>query len=86
MLLVYHILGIRLEDNHIRFRPKLLPSLERITGSLPIRNHRLNLDLRRIPGETIPSFNTNANIIKSSEREILVSYPQNDISINAIMP
>jgi hypothetical protein len=85
ILLVHHILGVQLEDNHIRFRPKLLPGLERITGSIPIRGCRLNLDLKAVQVKKALSFKTNAEVIQSSEREILVSYPKNDISINAIM-
>jgi hypothetical protein len=81
MLMVNHILGIQLEDDYIRFRPKLLPGLERISGSLPIRKHRLELDLKIAPGKTIPSFHTNATIIQSSKNEILFSYPKSDIFI-----
>lgn len=86
ILLVHHVLGIRPEEEHIRFRPRLLPGLEKVKGSLPIRNFRLHLNLVSAAGRAFPTFKSDSVFIRSSGGEILIPYPQDDIIIRAEIP
>ncbi|MGE5357477.1 MAG: glycosyl hydrolase family 65 protein [Bacteroidales bacterium] len=45
-LLVFQVLGVRADEQHIRVRPRLPPGLDRVEASLPIRGHWLKLDVR----------------------------------------
>jgi hypothetical protein len=46
-LYVYHLLGVRPDSGGITVRPRLLEGLERMTGSMLVRGHRLNLTVKR---------------------------------------
>ena len=85
-LLVHHVLGIQVEADFIRFRPRLLPGLERVAGDLPIRDHRLHLDLKVDAEVRSPAFKTNTDILKSPECEIHLPYPERDIYVEAVIP
>lgn len=45
MLMVRHILGIQPTENGFIFRPRLLPGMNRITGSIPFRGRKIILDI-----------------------------------------
>lgn len=86
ILLVHHILGIQPEEEHIRFRPRLLPGVEKVKGSVPVRNFRLNLNLKRVAEKTTPTFKSDTLFIRSSANEILIPYPREDIIIRTELP
>jgi hypothetical protein len=86
LLLVHHMLGVRPEPEHIRFRPKLLPEIGKIRGSLPLRDFRLHLNIKRVAGKTEPTFKSDTIFIRSSAEEILIPYSQEDIIIRAEIP
>lgn len=86
LLLVHHMLGIRPEYEHIRFRPRLLPGLEKIKGSVRIRDVGLHLNIKRVAGKTEPVFKSDALFIRSAPEEILIPYSREDIILRVEIP
>ncbi|MFB0566063.1 MAG: hypothetical protein ACETWK_10360 [Candidatus Aminicenantaceae bacterium] len=86
ILLIRHFLGIQPDVNFIRIRPKLLPGLERIQASLPLRDERLELEIKRNTKNREYKFRTNGIIVKSLEKEANVSYSKGKLWIEASVP
>jgi hypothetical protein len=85
-LLIHHILGVRPEEDFIRFRPRLLPGMEKIEGSLPFRGHRLQMNLNIDTDIDRPSFKCNVAHKVSDGEGIFIPYTDHDIVIEAKLP
>lgn len=79
ILLVHHILGIQPQAKHIRLRPRLLPSIEKVKASFPLREGRLRLEIQRREGRRPLTIHTNGTILNSSEKEACLSYSKRNI-------
>ena len=86
ILLVHHIIGIHPDVEHLRIQPKLLQGIKKIRASFPLRNSRINLEIKKDPKEKSYGFRSNGTIIKSSEKEAYISYPEKDIWVEASLP
>jgi hypothetical protein len=85
MLLVHHIIGIQPEMEYFRLRPRLLPGIDHIEGCFPFRDKKLNLKIQKVVKEHDAGFRSNSTIIKSSSREAKISYPKENIWIEAFV-
>jgi hypothetical protein len=85
-LLTEHVLGLRLHDRHIRVRPRLLPGLERVTASLPVRDRWLHLDLRAAEPDRQPSFHVADDRVTLGDSEVRIPYPRSDVTVEAVLP
>ena len=83
VLLVHHILGLQPGENQVRVRPRLLPGMDRVTASFPLRRHRLHLELTRAESGSPTTFKTNVNEMESGPGEIRLPYPEEDVIIEA---
>jgi len=86
ILLIHHIIGIRPEENELTLRPRLLPGIERIQSSFPLRGSRLNLEIKRAADEKLSGFRSNSTIKQSSAREAFISYSEKEIWVEASVP
>ena len=86
MLVVKHILGIQPVENKIRIRPRLLPGMKEIAGSLPIRENHLFFKYNTNSNKSKANFNVNVPILESSDNEILIPFSNKDITVEAIIP
>jgi hypothetical protein len=84
-LLVQHLAGVRPGPDELLLRPRPLPGTERISGSLPLRGGRLQLDLRFIPGAR-PAWQSNAELVAEGESEVRLRYPEGDLVVAAVLP
>jgi len=76
VLFVHHMLGLRPEANHLRVRPRLLPGLEHVTATVPLRGHAIRLDLRRAARDAPTTFETNVKGSEPAPGEIHLPYPE----------
>lgn len=81
MLLVENLLGIKPNGKTISFRPCVFPGLERVKGSLPFREHRIDLDINLDPTSALRSVQINGSTVKSSSGEFCMEYHDEDITI-----
>ncbi|HMA54668.1 MAG TPA: hypothetical protein VKT17_09405, partial [Acidobacteriota bacterium] len=58
-LFVHHMLGVRPGEHFLSLRPRLIPGVERMEGDLPLREGRLELDVRRARRGEEPWFRLN---------------------------
>ncbi len=79
ILFVHHILGIRPEAKHIRLKPRLLPGIEKVNASFPLREGRLHLEIQKREGREPFVIHSNGTIIHSSEKDVCLSYSKRDI-------
>ena len=86
ILLVHHIIGAQPEMNHIRIRPRMLPGIEEIKASLPLRDGTLNLKIKRGQKEKSLGFRSNGTILESSEEEAILSYSEKELWVEAVLP
>jgi hypothetical protein len=85
MLLVHHIIGIQPEIEYINLRPRLIPGIDYIEGSFPLRNNRLNFRIQKVEKEAEAGFRSNSKIIQSSNKEAKLAYATKDIWIEAFI-
>jgi hypothetical protein len=81
LLLVHHIIGVHPQVEHLCIRPKLLPGINRIQASFPIRNTRLDLDIERRAQQGPFGVESNSAVRKISEREVEMEYSKNKIQV-----
>jgi hypothetical protein len=86
ILLVHHLIGIRPEANQLRVRPRLLPGIERIQCSFPLRGGRVNFEVKKVPDARLAAFRSNGAVEQSSEREALISYSEKELWVEASVP
>jgi cellobiose phosphorylase len=78
-LLVFHVLGVRPDEQQIRLRPRLLPGLERVTASLPIRGRWLHLEVRTSDRAEAPACRADGRPVEPVAGEWLI--PHNDVDV-----
>jgi hypothetical protein len=86
ILLIYHIIGIQPEVDQVRIRPKLVPGVEKITASFPLRERKINIEIKSGRKKKSYGFRSDGQIIQSSEKEVYISYPEKDIWVEASLP
>ncbi len=86
MLFVHHILGIQPEEDYIRIRPRLLPGMNKVTGSLPLRDSIITFEYQVNPDRTSTEFSTNVQNIVSNTDEVRILYSGEDVYIKAFLP
>lgn len=86
ILLVHHILGIQPEVKHIRLRPKLLPGIEKVQASFPLREGRFQFEIQRGEGGRPFGFHSNGKILHSSDKEACLSYSKRDLWVKGFLP
>ena len=85
-LCVNHILGIKVEENHINFQPRLLPGIKKVQASFPLRNHRIYFDIMVDSEKTTTSFKADFKPIESRDNMIMIPYLDRDIKVEAVIP
>jgi len=86
ILLIQHIIGIQLEVDCLRIRPKLAPGIEKIEASVPLRDRKINIEIKSGRKKKSYGFRSDGEIIQSSEKEAYISYPKKDIWVEASLP
>jgi hypothetical protein len=86
ILLVHHLIGIRPEAKELRIRPKLLPGIERIHCSFPLRGGRVKLEVKKAPDAELAAFRSNGRVKQASKREALISYSEKELWVEASVP
>ena len=82
LLLIHHLAGIRPGLDRLCLRPRLLPGLERIQITIPLRDFLLHLTVQ--PGERRQTFFcTDAPVLKTDAEQLEIAYPGRDISVEA---
>jgi len=86
ILLIHHIIGIQPEVDHLRLRPKLIPGIEKIRASFPLRNKKIDIEIKSGRKKRSYGFRSNGKIIRSSEKEAHISYLEDDLWVEASLP
>jgi hypothetical protein len=86
MLLIHHIIGIQPEADYIRIRPKLVAGVEKIQASFPLRNRKIDIEVKSGRQKKSFGFHSNGKIIQSSEKEARISYLEKDLWVEASLP
>ncbi len=86
ILLIHHIIGIQPDVDHLRLRPKLIPGIEKITASFPLRDRKINIEIKSGRKKRSYGFRSNGKIIQSSEKEAHISYLEKDLWVEASLP
>jgi len=86
ILLIHHIIGIQPEVDHLRIRPKLIPGIEKIRASFPLRNKKIDIEIKSGRKKRSYGFRSNGKIIRSSEKEAHISYLEDDLWVEASLP
>jgi GH15 family glucan-1,4-alpha-glucosidase len=88
-LFVHHILGVHLDERHVRVRPRLLPGLDRVTASIPIRDGRLELGIERSKDAGTPVARVRQGSARPSETpagEVTLPYGAAHLSVDIVLP
>ena len=86
ILLIHHIIGIQPEVDYLRIRPKLIPGIEKIKASFPLRGGKINIEIKSGRKKKSYGFRSDGDIIQSSEKEAYISYSKKDIWVEASLP
>lgn len=86
ILLIHHIIGIQPEVDHLRIRPRLIPGIEKIKASFPLRDGKINIEIKSGRKKKSYGFRSDGEIIQSSEKEAYISYSKKDIWVEASLP
>jgi hypothetical protein len=86
MLFVRHILGLRAGENGLEFRPRLLPGMGGVSGSLPFRGRRLNIDIRRSERGSEASVRLDGRSIEPRSGIWSIPFADRDLHLEAIIP
>lgn len=86
IFLIHHIIGIQPNMNHLRIRPRMLPGIQEINASFPLRNSRLQLEIKGGQKENACGFRSNGTILESTEKEAILSYSEKDLLVDVFLP
>jgi cellobiose phosphorylase len=86
ILLVHHIIGIRPQFDHLLVCPKLLPGIEQVKGSFPVRDVRLNIEIHRKSRQKGVLVQSNCEVIETSEEQVSLKYSQNRMDVSITLP
>lgn len=81
ILLVQHIIGVCPQFDHLRIQPKLLPGMNRIQASFPLRNTRLDLWIERRAQKKPFVVSSNSAVLESSETEAAIAYSEDKMKV-----
>jgi cellobiose phosphorylase len=82
MLLVSHVMGIRPEHDRLRLRPRLLPGLDRIRASFPLRGGSFEITISRKGHEGPLLVDSNAPVLHTGEEHVELAYPDGDLHVD----
>jgi len=83
ILFIHHIIGIQVEENGLRIRPKLFAGLNEVEACFPFRRGKIELKLYRTKKGKPRGFRTNGTITHSTNKDIILSYPKDDLWVEA---
>jgi len=86
LLCVRHIAGLRMDETGIVFRPRLIPGLSRISGSVPIRGRRFHFEIRAAEPGHEPACRGDARIEARGDGTWAIRYENRDIHVEAEIP
>jgi hypothetical protein len=81
LLLVHHIIGVHPQVEHLRIRPKLLPGIDRVQASFPLRNTRLDLGIEKKAQQVPLHVDSNSQVLKISDKEAEIAYSEDKIEV-----
>lgn len=81
LLLVHHIIGVHPQVEHLRIQPKLLPGVNRVQASFPLRNTRLDLCIERKAQQVPLHVDSNSPVLKISDKEAEIAYSEDKIEV-----
>lgn len=83
LLLIQHSVGLQPGLEHVILRPKLLPGVDHVELDVPIRQHRLQVKIQRVPDQAAAGFRSSAAILEASATAARISYSPGDGWIEA---
>jgi len=86
MLVIENILGFRPEENQIRFRPRLLPGMSAVRGSVRFRSCRIHFDLSADATVVQPEFIVDGTTLMPEADGVSISFTGRDIHIVGRVP
>jgi len=84
LLLVHHILGLRPEEEGIRLRPRLLPGMGPVEANFRVRNGRVEIAVQGGDAANRWSFSSNGEVLRETDREIVLKYPAGTVRVSAV--
>jgi hypothetical protein len=64
----------------------LITGIEKIEASIPLREGKINIEIKSGRKQKSYGFRSDGEIIQSSEKEAFISYPEKDIWVEASLP
>lgn len=86
MLVVKNIMGFQPEENSIRIRPRLLPGLNYVEGSMPFRERRIGFTFSQDDLIDRPQFHINSSPVKADGESVRIPFVGEDIFIEGRIP
>ncbi len=86
MLVMKNILGFQLEENAFRFRPRLLPQMAQVTGSLPFRDRRIFFSFAQDRGITHPQYKVDSKPVDAMGESVSIPFAGRDIHVEGRIP
>lgn len=86
LLLVHHIIGVRPAADFLRIQPKLLPGVDKIQASFPIRNSRLFLEIHRNPAHKTLLVQSNCEVLTTAETGADIAFSEDDMRVFVVVP
>lgn len=83
LLLMHHSAGLQPDLDYFILRPRLLPGVDHIEIDIPLRQHRLHVDVQRVQDMAAAGFRSSAAILEASTRAAKISYSKSDSWIEA---
>lgn len=84
-LLVGQVAGVRPREDGLHIRPQLLPGVNRMQGDFPFRGCRLYLDIKRAESPEQCRFHTNGQLLRSTAKEAVIAYQEQDLHVEAVV-
>ncbi len=83
-LYIHHIVGVRPDLEGVTLRPYMLEGLDRMEATVPVRGHRLKLDIRRATSEEDRGATTGVESFEWKEQGVRLPLPRSDLEVTLL--
>jgi hypothetical protein len=86
MLVTKNVLGLQPEENAIRIRPRLLPGMNYVKGSIPYRRRRIHFEFERDSRIVAPRYEVESHPFEILAEGVRIPFSDTDIRVEGKIP